>query len=60
MDPGPSLPRLTGQAGAGSATEDRNVTIKGHDYSASLHPGDSGGTDWTGEDFGGGGDFGGF
>ncbi len=40
MDPGPDLPPVAGQAGAGSVTEDRDVTVEGHDYSASPRPGD--------------------
>ncbi|MGH3801804.1 MAG: hypothetical protein ACRDTD_17060 [Pseudonocardiaceae bacterium] len=40
MDLGPDLPSIAGQAGAGSVTEDRNVTVEGHDYAASPHPGD--------------------
>jgi uncharacterized membrane protein YgcG len=40
MDPGPDLPPVAGQAGAGSVTEDRDVTVEGHEYAASPHPGD--------------------
>ena len=40
MDPGPDLPPVAGQAGAGSVSEDRDVTVEGHDYAASPHPGD--------------------
>ncbi|MGH8921803.1 MAG: hypothetical protein ACRD0H_26260 [Actinomycetes bacterium] len=40
MDPGPDLPPVAGQAGAGSVTEDRDVTVEGHDYAASPRPGD--------------------
>jgi hypothetical protein len=40
MDPGPDLPPVPGQVGAGSVTEDREVTVEGHDYAASPHPGD--------------------
>ncbi len=40
MDPGPDLPPVAGQAGAGSVTEDRDVEVEGHDYSASPHPSD--------------------
>jgi hypothetical protein len=40
MDPGPELPSVPGQAGAGSVTEDRDVTVEGHHYAASPHPGD--------------------
>ncbi|MGH3871274.1 MAG: hypothetical protein ACRDSR_07110 [Pseudonocardiaceae bacterium] len=40
MDPGPDLPPVAGQAGAGTVTEDRDVTVEGHDYAASPHPGD--------------------
>lgn len=38
LDPGPELPDLTGQAGAGAVSEDRNVTVDGHDYTASPRP----------------------
>jgi hypothetical protein len=40
MDPGPDLPPVAGQAGAGSVTEDRDVTVEGHEYAASPDPGD--------------------
>lgn len=40
MDPGPDLPPVAGQAGAGSVTEERNVQVEGHDYAASPHPSD--------------------
>ncbi|MBW4720814.1 hypothetical protein [Saccharothrix obliqua] len=39
LDPGPELPDLTGQGRAGRVTEDRRVTVEGHDYSASPQPG---------------------
>jgi hypothetical protein len=38
MDPGPELPPVPGQAGAGKVTEERDVTIDGHEYVASPHP----------------------
>ncbi|MGH3774887.1 MAG: hypothetical protein ACRDRR_04000 [Pseudonocardiaceae bacterium] len=40
MDPGPDLPAVEGQVGAGSVTEDRDVTVEGHEYAASPRPGD--------------------
>ncbi len=40
MDPGPDLPPVAGQTGAGSVTEDRDVTVEDHDYAASPRPGD--------------------
>lgn len=40
MDPGPELPSVTGQAGAGEVTEGRAVEVEGHDYLASPHPGE--------------------
>lgn len=40
MDPGPDLPPVAGQGGAGSVTEDREVNVNGHQYAASPHPGD--------------------
>ncbi len=39
MDPGPELPDLTGQSRAGQVSEDRDVTVEGHDYTASPKPG---------------------
>jgi len=39
MDPGPELPDLTGQSRAGSVSEDRDVTVEGHEYAASPKPG---------------------
>ena len=38
MDPGPELPRMAGQADAGTVTEDREVEVEGHDYAASPQP----------------------
>ncbi len=40
MDPGPDLPAVPGQTSAGSVTEDRDVNVDGHSYSASPHPSD--------------------
>jgi hypothetical protein len=40
IDPGPDLPQLPGQRQAGEVSEDRFVTIEGHDYRSSSHPGD--------------------
>jgi len=40
LDPGPDLPAIPGQQKAGSVTEDRQVTVEGHDYEASPKPGD--------------------
>jgi hypothetical protein len=40
MDPGPDLPPVPGQGGAGSVTEDRDVNVDGHEYAASPHPSD--------------------
>ncbi len=40
MDPGPELPQVAGQGGAGSVTEDRDVNVEGHQYSASPRPSD--------------------
>jgi hypothetical protein len=40
MDPGPDLPPVSGQGGAGSVTEDRDVNLDGHRYAASPHPSD--------------------
>jgi len=39
MDPGPELPDLTGQSRAGQVSEDRDVTVEGHEYAASPKPG---------------------
>lgn len=38
MDPGPDLPPLPGQQQAGAVTEDRDVQVEGHAYSASPRP----------------------
>lgn len=38
MDPGPELPAATGQARAGSVTEDRDVDVEGQHYAASPRP----------------------
>jgi hypothetical protein len=35
LDPGPELPALPGQLEAGAVTEDRSVTVEGHEYLAS-------------------------
>jgi uncharacterized membrane protein YgcG len=40
MDPGPELPPLPGQAKAGAVTEERDVDVEGHRYSASPSPSD--------------------
>jgi hypothetical protein len=40
MDPGPELPSVPGQGGAGSVTEDRDVNVDGHEYAASPRPSD--------------------
>jgi hypothetical protein len=40
MDPGPELPPVAGQGGAGSVTEDRDVNVEGHEYAASPNPSD--------------------
>ena len=40
MDPGPDLPQVAGQSGAGSVTEDRDVNVEGHEYAASPRPSD--------------------
>jgi hypothetical protein len=40
MDPGPDLPPVPGQGGAGSVTEDRDVHVDGHEYAASPNPSD--------------------
>jgi hypothetical protein len=39
MDPGPELPDLTGQSRAGQVSEERDVTVEGHEYAASPKPG---------------------
>ncbi|RKT53057.1 hypothetical protein [Saccharothrix australiensis] len=41
LDPGPELPDLAGQGRAGQVSEDRKVTVEGHDYAASPRPGAS-------------------
>ena len=38
LDPGPDLPAAPGQGSAGSVTEDRDVTVDGHEYAASPRP----------------------
>ncbi|SHF44852.1 hypothetical protein SAMN05444320_103689 [Streptoalloteichus hindustanus] len=38
LDPGPELPDLSGQRNAGKVTEERKVSVQGHDYSASPQP----------------------
>ncbi|WP_300009376.1 hypothetical protein [Pseudonocardia sp.] len=38
MDPGPELPPLPGQRQAGAVSEDRDVEVAGHAYSASPNP----------------------
>ncbi len=38
IDPGPELPALPGQQQAGSVTENRDVDVEGHAYSASPTP----------------------
>ena len=35
LDPGPELPAIPGQQQAGVVSEDRSVTVEGHDYEAS-------------------------
>jgi hypothetical protein len=40
MDPGPELPAATGQARAGSVTENREVDVEGQHYAASARPSD--------------------
>ncbi|MGH4021980.1 MAG: hypothetical protein ACRDT0_22630 [Pseudonocardiaceae bacterium] len=40
IDPGPELPQVAGQAGAGTVTENREVEVEGHDYAASPNPSD--------------------
>lgn len=39
LDPGPALPADAEQERAGKVTEDRRVTVEGHDYEASPNPG---------------------
>jgi hypothetical protein len=39
MDPGPALPEIAGQKQAGAVSEDRQVTVEGHQYAASPHSG---------------------
>jgi hypothetical protein len=38
LDPGPDLPPLPGQQRAGAVTEERDVEVEGHDYSAAPDP----------------------
>lgn len=38
LDPGPELPPLPGQQRAGAVSEDRDIDVEGHAYSASPHP----------------------
>ncbi|MDQ3886565.1 MAG: hypothetical protein M3308_06045, partial [Actinomycetota bacterium] len=40
LDPGPELPQVAGQAGAGAVTEKRDVEVDGHHYAASPEPGE--------------------
>ncbi|MCW0215821.1 MAG: hypothetical protein OJJ54_20920 [Pseudonocardia sp.] len=40
LDPGPELPPLPGQARAGAVSEERDVEVEGHSYSASPNPSD--------------------
>ena len=40
LDPGPELPVDREQERAGKVTEDRRVSVEGHDYEASPEPGD--------------------
>jgi hypothetical protein len=40
LDPGPELPVDREQERAGKVTEERRVTVEGHDYEASPDPGD--------------------
>jgi hypothetical protein len=40
IDPGPELPALPGQQQAGTVTENRDVEVEGHRYSASPNPSD--------------------
>jgi hypothetical protein len=41
MDPGPELPEINGQRRAGAVSEDRKVTVEGHEYEASPNPGNT-------------------
>ncbi len=41
LDPGPALPPLAGQRGAGSIRQEREVEVQGRPYRASANPGDS-------------------
>jgi hypothetical protein len=38
LDPGPELPLLAGQRGAGSITQERELEVQGHRYKASPQP----------------------
>jgi len=38
LDPGPPLPEINGQRGAGAVTEDREVDVEGRTYGASPKP----------------------
>src|SRR5687768_9390095 len=38
LDPGPDLPPLAAQRGAGSITQEREVEVRGHRYKASPRP----------------------
>jgi hypothetical protein len=40
LDPGPELPAIPGQQQAGAVSEDRRVTVEGHEYEASPSPGE--------------------
>ncbi len=40
LDPGPDLPVIPGQQQAGAVTEERQVSVEGHDYEASPQPGE--------------------
>lgn len=39
MDPGPAVPDIAGHSQAGKVTEDRRVTVEGHNYATSPRPG---------------------
>ena len=39
LDPGPDLPAIPGQQQAGAVSEDRRVSVEGHEYEASPQPG---------------------
>jgi hypothetical protein len=39
MDPGPALPEIAGQKQAGAVSEDRQVSVEGHQYAASPQSG---------------------